>query len=128
LNVGRIELPWRNADNTTTGTAYYPATTDALGESKKVKQYYCADADAAYLKAKKLYWKERCPYGVLVEANGAPRTTTSGEVCRITISADSRNVVLNRPFMIQQAQHRFENQALSSVFSLLQIGREDERA
>jgi hypothetical protein len=124
--VGQVQLSWRAPDSATVNTVYYPSTLTGLGQTVKLGPYILVDTNAANDKARKEYWKRRSPYGVLVEANGAPFSYRAGQMCELHLSASDASVVVHRNYVIQQAQYQIEENKLQATFTVLQVGKEDE--
>jgi hypothetical protein len=125
--VGQVELDWVASDGNSRGTVRYPATKDFFGAVVRVGPYIYADAAAALVAAQKRYWQLRRPHGALVEAAGAPFANRAGEIHGALYTVDNDMQSIDRSYLVQSVDHAIENGALTSVFHLLQVSREDER-
>jgi hypothetical protein len=70
--IGQIELTWYSLDATVSGVVKYPATPDDFGEVARQGPIRAVDAAAALALATKRYWLARLPFGMTIEAAGAP--------------------------------------------------------
>lgn len=127
LAVGQLELEWTGPTGDTAGIARYPTTPDSVGRIQREGPLYYANATAALAAATKRYWQARRPYGILLEAVGAPWTTRPGQVHGVQWQIDSTMLALNRSYMVTGVDHQIAGGALTSAVNVLQISREDER-
>ncbi len=126
LSVGQMRLKWISGDGESGGVAYYPATPDTVGQQVDAGPYVCASAAAALVKAHKLYWIRRAPYGDVLEMGDPTWSVRPGMIISRTWPLDSTMLDLDRTYMVRQATHRISKNALTDVFYVQQLGREDE--
>jgi hypothetical protein len=125
--ISQVELPWLALDGGTGGTVKYPTTPDEFGAVLTLDPQRFANATAALVAAEKRYWLARLPFGMVIEAAGAPLAARPGTAHSVTWQLDSAMLAMARTYLLDNVTHRLEGAALTTVLHGAQINREDER-
>ena len=125
--VSQVELPWLALDGGTGGTVKYPATPDEFGAVLSLEPQRFTGSAAALVAAEKRYWLARLPFGMTIEAAGAPLAARPGVAHGVTWQLDSAMLAMARTYLLDGVTHRLENQTLTTVVHGVQLNREDER-
>jgi|WetSurMetagenome_2_1015567.scaffolds.fasta_scaffold05477_4 hypothetical protein len=125
--VSQVALDWLSLDGTTSGTVYYPTAPDAFGEVLRFGPLRAVDAAAALVAATKRYLLARFPFGMTVEAAGAPWAARPGLAENVTWQLDPAMNAMSRTYYINSVDHRLHDFQLTTVIHGVQVGREDEK-
>lgn len=125
-SISQVRLAWQTPDKSESGTEVYPASVDWLGSPQELGPLVYADATAAQLSARKRYFLSRYPYEYLVECAEGDLTLRPRQVHGLYWQFADDMQPASRTLLIVSAEHQIEDMALSSVFSAIQIDREDE--